>query len=461
MIPANRSALMFVNGPLSPLLHSSIDIVQRNKHMSAALSVCFQHQRIRGFSMAHLGKTLRNLAKHRDHWAKVFETVGTPAPMPPEVPSRLREVTGFGANPGGLRMLAYVPENLPAASPLVVVLHGCTQTAAGYDHGAGWSTLADRYGFAVLFPEQQRGNNPKLCFNWFQEGDIRREGGEPLSIRQMIERIARDHQIDRRRVFVTGLSAGGAMTAVMLATYPELFAGGAVIAGLPYGAATSVQDAFESMFQGRVRPAREWGDLVRAASSHRGPWPKLSVWHGSADATVKSVNADEIVKQWTNVHGLPAKPTAEDIVDGYPRQVWRDAGGQEVIESFTITSMAHGTPLAAAGGENAYGAAGPFLLEVGISSTYHIATFWGLTGEAVRPAPADVALVSSDGAVELARPDPTTKARAERADHADQPPRAPNGSKTPLQAHNLGLGSLPIDIQAVINKALKAAGLKS
>src|SRR5918998_828227 len=98
------------------------------------------------------------------------------------------------------------------------------QTAAGYDHGAGWSMLADRYGFVLLFPEQRQANNQRLCFNWYQSGDIERGRGEPLSIRQMIERMVRDHNVDPRRVFVTGLSAGGAMTSVMLATYPELFA---------------------------------------------------------------------------------------------------------------------------------------------------------------------------------------------------------------------------------------------
>ena len=139
------------------------------------------------------------------------------------------------------------------------MLHGCTQTAAGYDIGAGWSTLADRYGFALLFPEQRQANNQKLCFNWFEAGDIARDRGEPLSIRQMIERMVRDHGIDEQRIFVTGLSAGGAMTGVMLATYPEVFAGGAVIAGLPYGSATSVKDAFEAMYQSRARPAARVG----------------------------------------------------------------------------------------------------------------------------------------------------------------------------------------------------------
>ena len=238
-------------------------------------------------------------------------------------------------------MFRYLPSDLAADPALVVVLHGCTQTAAGYDLGAGWSTLADRYGFALLMPEQQRSNNPNGCFNWFQPGDIERGRGEALSIRQMIEKMITDTGVDRRRVFVTGLSAGGAMTSVMLACYPEVFAGGAIIAGLPYGAATNVQQAFQSMHQCPARPAREWGDLVRRAASHKGAWPRVSIWHGSADKTVVPDNAREILKQWTDVHGLALTPAAQDMVDGYPRQAWVNAAGEEVIEF--VCRYAHGS----------------------------------------------------------------------------------------------------------------------
>src|SRR5262245_9454921 len=300
----------------------------------------------------------------------------------------LDEVHAFGSNPGNLRMLTYLPGSLTANPALVVVLHGCKQTAAGYDHGAGWSTLADRYGFALLLPEQQQSNNPNDCFNWFNPMDTRRGRGEALSIRQMIERMIVDHGIDRGRVFVTGLSAGGAMTSVMLACYPEVFAAGAIIAGLPHGAATNVQQAFESMFHSPPRPARDWGDLVRAASPHEGPWPRISVWHGNADATVIPANADAIVAQWTDVHGLPLTSSVQALVDGYPREVWVNGAGVEVVESYTITDMAHGTPLATGKAEGieaeGIGAAGPFLLEAGISSSYHIARFFGLTAGGVR-----------------------------------------------------------------------------
>ena len=134
---------------------------------------------------------------------------------------------GFGPNPGALRMFAFVPGKLQQPPALVVVLHGCGQTAAGYDLGAGWSTLAKHYGFALLMPEQQPSTTPMAASTGSTRKTPRASSGEACSIRQMIARMVADIGIDERRMFVTGLSAGGAMTAVMLATYPEVFAGGA------------------------------------------------------------------------------------------------------------------------------------------------------------------------------------------------------------------------------------------
>lgn len=296
----------------------------------------------------------------------------------------LQSLDGFGSNPGNLRGKIYRPTGLRTGAPLVVVLHGCTQTAEGYDRGSGWSALADRHGFALLFPEQQRANNPNLCFNWFAPGDMQRDGGEPESIRQMIDHIARDAAIDQTKIFVTGLSAGGAMTSVMLATYPDVFAGGAIIAGLPYGGAQSVSQALERM-RGHGGPSSAaLAQLVRAASEHKGPWPTISIWHGSGDATVNPTNALAIAAQWQALHDVPSQPNRTDVVDGYPRNVWLAADGREVIEEFSITGMGHGTPLDPQGIDGC-GAAMAFMLDANISSTTHIAEFWGLID---RPSPA-------------------------------------------------------------------------
>jgi poly(hydroxyalkanoate) depolymerase family esterase len=390
------------------------------------------------------------LGSSRAGWRKLFQALERHhTGAAGNTTTRLRENFGFGSNPGNLRMFVYRPPSLADNPALVVVLHGCTQTAAGYDLGAGWSTLADRYGFVLLFPEQQRSNNPNGCFNWFQPAHSQRGKGEPLSIRQMIEKSVVDHGIDRRRVFVTGLSAGGAMTSNMLACYPEVFAAGAIVAGLPYGAAASVQQAFETMFQSPSRPAPEWGDLVRNASPHRGPWPRISVWHGNADKTVIPPNAREIIKQWTDLHCLPISPSAKTRVDGFPREVWLNESGDELIESYTIANMAHGTPLAVGEAEGACGAPGPFLLSVGISSSYHIAKFFGIA---------------------VARPQEVRDTPVERnLPQISTSPRAYQEAEPALDGEILdkdddvfrGQPPMPhvAEIGAVINKALRAAGL--
>lgn len=289
---------------------------------------------------------------------------------------RLVELRDFGSNPGALRGWIHVPQRLRREAALVVVLHGCTQTAAAYDHGSGWSEMADRHGFVALFPEQQRQNNPNLCFSWFNPGDIRRGAGEALSIRQMVETAGRTLGIDPAKVFVTGLSAGGAMANVMLATYPEVFAGGAIIAGLPFGCAGSVPQALERMRGLRQPDATALAELAAGASEHPGPWPTISVWQGSADATVTPANAGAIVDQWRGVHGIKADPTAVTTVGGARRSVWR-VEDRDVIERFDIPGMGHGTPLKTQG-EDGCGMAGPFMLEVGISSTATMCRSWNL-----------------------------------------------------------------------------------
>ncbi|MES2195528.1 MAG: PHB depolymerase family esterase [Pseudomonadota bacterium] len=381
--------------------------------------------------------------------------------LQPPADSPLLETRDFGTNPGALRMFSFVPDHRQAVPALVVVLHGCGQTAAGYDLGAGWSMLAKHYGFALLMPQQQSSNNGNGCFNWFNPEDTARDSGEACSIRQMIARMELDVGIDTRRVFVTGLSAGGAMTSVMLATYPEVFAGGAIIAGLPFGVATNMREALSGMYQSPSRPAAELGDLVRNASSHKGPWPKLSVWHGSADRTVNPANADEIVKQWLDVHQLPSPPMSEADVDGYPRQVWWNADGETIIESYTITNMAHGTPLGIGDNDERYGAQGAFLIEAGISSSYHIANFFGLTEWihlAARETAKEDSRETTPGEVEKTIPSTASAAEGARELAKMFVPLATR-SRRPEPDPAASAKRSGIDVSAVITRALTAAGL--
>jgi feruloyl esterase len=434
--------------------------------------------------MRDFGKAMARIQDLRRKFESLLETArkkeGRAAEGPGQRTGRLQELTAFGANPGSLRMFVYVPGRLPRLAPLVVALHGCSQSAEEYDQGAGWSSLADRFGFAVLYPQQQPANNPKNCFSWFLPGDIARDQGEALSIRQMIEHAIATYGVDRRRVFVTGLSAGGAMASVMLATYPEVFAGGAIIAGLPYGCARSAQQAFDAMFTEQSPSAHALGDRVRAASTHRGPWPKISVWHGTADPIVKPSNAESIVSQWIDVHGLEAAFSYEKSSGSYTRKVWTDANGDALIEAFSVSGMAHGVPLGSAMGDEFCGSPGAFFLNAGISSTHHIARFWRLDEGEILPrqiatAPAPRA-ISTDGRAVMKAGE--TAGRWSKPDEASLGRDGERHARTPLDP-NLAIAAafraaaLPVpEVPAppagttprvapgpIIEAALKAAGL--
>lgn len=372
---------------------------------------------------------------------------------------RLRARTLDGVNSGTLRMHVYAPDHLPSNPPLVVALHGCGQTALDYDQGTGWSQLADRHGFVVLYPEQQSSNNPKRCFSWFQPGDIGRDLGEAKSIHQMVEHAVTTFDIDRRRVFITGLSAGGAMAAVMLAAYPEVYASGAIIAGLPYGCASSVQEAFDVMFNTRYPSARALGDRVRAARQHQGPWPRVSVWHGTADNIVKPSNAENLIKQWSDVHRLPAEPTKLESLGPHSRRVWEDANGECQIEAITVAGMGHGVPLTSPTSPHACGVPGPFFLDVGLSSTAHIAAHFGIGGAAAGFGWA----TEREGDADMAKP------RADGHEYADScrqaEPLDPNSviaaafKAAGLPTPSTTSGRMGVDPSAIVEATLKAAGL--
>jgi feruloyl esterase len=238
------------------------------------------------------------------------------------------------------------------------------------------------------------------------------------------------------------------MASVMLATYPEVFAGGAIIAGLPYGSASNVEQAFEAMFTEEGHAAHVLGDRVRAASRHRGPWPKVSVWHGASDPIVKPSNGEDIIRQWTNVHGLTDSPTHQELIGSHTRRVWTDASGKELVEAFSISGMGHGVPLATTTNAASCGAAGAFFLDVGISSTHHIARFWRLH-ESLVEMPRAAATVSAPIQI------PTDDRALVIAGAADEGLHSSREASEDEERQT----RYPLDPNAVIAAAFKAAGL--
>lgn len=328
----------------------------------------------------------------------------------------------FSPNPGNLRMYCYLPEHLKDGAPLVVTLHGCGQTANDYDQGAGWCALAEEAGFAVLAPEQKTANNPRTCFNWFNSEDITRGQGECASIAAMIAAIIDAKRLDRAKVFVTGLSAGGAMTSVMLATYPELFCGGAIIAGLPYGAAANLREAMDAMRSAPLRTPQQWGQVVRRASEFKGPWPKVSIWHGALDTTVNINNAQACVAQWADIHGLVLTSARQELVGGAVRMSWN-----QTLEVYTLPTLGHGTPI----DSHDVGNAAPFILEAGISSSRLIAQFWGLLpNELLHTKPSAVE-------IETAAKSSLTEIEVELGHHEAVQPMAENLIRRALKAVGL------------------------
>jgi poly(hydroxyalkanoate) depolymerase family esterase len=291
----------------------------------------------------------------------------------------LTRIATFGANPGALAMYEYTPAGLATGRPLVVVLHGCTQTAADMER-AGWNVLAEQHGFAVVYPEQQTANNSVRCFNWAGEyGDptnLVRGQGENASVMSMIDHAIATHGSDPSRVYIVGFSAGGAFAAVMLATWPERFAGGAIMAGVPYRCATSVNGAFSCQSPGVSKTAAQWGDLVRAASSFSGTRPPIQIWHGAADSIVVPANARELIEQFTNAAGTDDVADETTTIDGATRTVYK-AGARTVVESYAVPAMGHAT---AVGGTGCPSTAGSYFENRGICSTLRAAQAFGLMG---------------------------------------------------------------------------------
>ena len=293
-----------------------------------------------------------------------------------------QQVNSFGTNPGNLLMYSYIPTNISAKAPLVVVLHGCTETATSFEGDSGWDTLSNHHKFYVIHAQQQSTNNISECFNWFQSTDYSRDQGEAYSIKQMIDYMKSHYNIDSTEVFVTGLSAGACMTAVMLASYPEVFSAGAIMAGTPFKSANT-NTAFSVMLYGINKTPAAWGDSVRSENpTYIGSYPRVAIFQGTSDNTVNSVNARELMEQWANVHNTD---TIADSVNSsfngnanIAMKQYLDATGKTVVQTYTINSMPHGISVDPGTCFQQGGKTNTYSYDENFYSTFWAAEFFGI-----------------------------------------------------------------------------------
>ena len=299
---------------------------------------------------------------------------------------------------GSRSYAVYTPPGLAAGArvPLVVVLHGCNQSVQDAAIGTDVNAHADRAGFVAVYPEQSAADNPRLCWNWFQPRHQARGAGEPAAIARITERVLSGRggqQLDRNRVHVMGLSAGGAMAGILAATYPDLYASVGIHSAPQFGAARSPMTALLAMKSGGPDPVRQ-GRLAHAAMGPRARVVPVIVVQGDADRTVWAGNGDSVVRQWLTTSRLalgdatkldfasPNASTSRRAPGGLSYEVrrWNDDDGRPVVQYWVVSDLGHAWSGGAGGGS--------YTDPRGPSATEAMCEFFDLTAMVGEPVPA-------------------------------------------------------------------------
>jgi poly(hydroxyalkanoate) depolymerase family esterase len=262
----------------------------------------------------------------------------------PASAASLVEVTNFGPNPTNLRMHLYVPDTVRPQPAVLVAAHFCTGSGPVFYSGTEFASLADQHGFIVIYPSATRSGN---CFDVSSPQALQHNGGsDPVGVVSMVNYVLQNHDGDPDRVYITGLSSGAMLTNVMLGAYPDVFNAGAAFAGVPYACFATTDGSMwnTTCANGQlIRTPQEWGNLVRGAfPGYTGARPRMQIWHGTADDTLRYPNFGEQIKQWTNVHGLSQTPSFTDSPQpNWTRTRYGGTGTMAPVEAISIQGGPH------------------------------------------------------------------------------------------------------------------------
>lgn len=282
-------------------------------------------------------------------WAAALLLLGSAVCSAPSFAASLVEISGFGSNPSNLRMHVYAPDVLRSPPPILVAVHYCTGSGPAFFNNTEFRTLADRYGFIVIYPSATRSGN---CFDVSSAQALRRDGGsDPVGIRSMVTYVVQSYGADANRVYVTGASSGAMMTNVLLGVYPDVFKAGAAFAGVPFACFATTDGSMwnSACANGQlIRTPQEWGTLVRNAyPGYTGARPRMQVWHGTEDTTLRFPNFGEQIKQWTNVLGVSQTPAFTDTPQAnWTRTRYGGTGLGAPVEAIRLQGVGHNVPLA-------------------------------------------------------------------------------------------------------------------
>ncbi|MFC5667827.1 PHB depolymerase family esterase [Kitasatospora misakiensis] len=273
----------------------------------------------------------------------------SPQAAPQAAAASLTQITNFGNNPTGLQMHLYVPNNVKANPAILLALHGCQGSGPYLYSSQDFASLADQYGFLVIYPSTNPGGS---CWDVSSDQSMTRNGGsDPVGLMSMITYTEQRYGGNPNAVYVTGQSSGAMMTNVMLANYPDVFKAGAAFMGVPYHCfyTGTVRAWNGTCGQGKLTMTpQQWGGLVRntAYPGYTGPRPRVQLWHGTTDGSVNYNNLGEEIKQWTDVLGVSQTPSSTDSpAANWTRTRYNNSAGKTQVEAYSLAGTGHELPV--------------------------------------------------------------------------------------------------------------------